>query len=740
MEEIQNDDSEKLLKYLSPRTAWALAVGTAIGWGSFVVTGNTYLLHAGPAGSIIGLLIGMLVMVLIGRNYHYMMNKYPLAGGVYCYTKNLLGHDYGFLTAWFLGLTYIAIFWANATSIPLFARYFLGDFFRFGKLYTLFGNDIYIGEALLTGVAIVLTGILCSKSKLTTARIAFVLVVVLALAIFFCTGAALVGHANSDFSFAPTFIPDKNAFSQTIFIVIISPWAFIGFESISHSAEGFSFPHKKSFSILTLSLVVSTALYIFVIVLSISAYPSEYNGWLEYLKDLGNIKGIKALPPFYAAEHYLGAKGIFILMIVLLSLIITSLIGNMVALSRLIYAVSKDNVIPKKYSHLNKAHVPFHAVQLITVLSILIPFVGRVAIGWIVDVTTIGATIIYGFISYATWKSTTEEKKTAEKRTGFIGMVLMIIFGFLLIVPTPLSGTPITHEALFLFIIWAILGFVVFHHIIKHDTTGKFGNSVVVWIALISFVLIISLIWMYESNGQAVEDAIEKIYRFTHGTACEEDYKLGEDAYMNLAMHDIQVSNIRNTFIVIALFTLSIMMLISNFMILKKREIEHAKEVGKARTIATTDSMTGVKNKHAFTEYENRINGSISSGEEKPFAVVVCDVNGLKHVNDTQGHKAGDEYIRSACRLICQLFKHSPVFRIGGDEFVVIMGSQDYERRTEIMNELNRTVEYNQNNGLVIVAAGMAEFDSEKDSSFASVFERADTLMYERKKKLKGAR
>jgi len=56
--------------YLSSRAAWALAVGTSVGWGSLVVTGNTYLAQAGPAGSILGLLIGCVLMLVISRSFH----------------------------------------------------------------------------------------------------------------------------------------------------------------------------------------------------------------------------------------------------------------------------------------------------------------------------------------------------------------------------------------------------------------------------------------------------------------------------------------------------------------------------------------------------------------------------------------------------------------------------------------------------------------------------------------------
>ena len=139
-----------LRPYLSGRAVWALAVGTSVGWGSLVVTSSTYLTQAGPLGSILGLLIGMALMLIVSRNFHYMANLYPEAGGVYAYTKHVFGYDRAFLISWFLSLTYISMFWANATSLPLFMRYFVGDLFRFGRLFTVFGYEVYLGEALLT--------------------------------------------------------------------------------------------------------------------------------------------------------------------------------------------------------------------------------------------------------------------------------------------------------------------------------------------------------------------------------------------------------------------------------------------------------------------------------------------------------------------------------------------------------------------------------------------------------------
>ncbi len=102
-------------------------------------------------------------------------------------------------------------------------------------------------------------------------------------------------------------------------------------------------------------------------------------------------------------------------------------------------------------------------------------------------------------------------------------------------------------------------------------------------------------------------------------------------------------------------------------------QMKQEEELFSARELANRDALTGVKSKHAFVEAEKELGERIDKGEALEFSIVICDVNGLKAINDNLGHKAGDEYIRAACSVICGIFKHSPVFRIGGDEFSVIL-------------------------------------------------------------------
>ncbi|MEE5993331.1 MAG: GGDEF domain-containing protein [Oscillospiraceae bacterium] len=155
--------------------------------------------------------------------------------------------------------------------------------------------------------------------------------------------------------------------------------------------------------------------------------------------------------------------------------------------------------------------------------------------------------------------------------------------------------------------------------------------------------------------------------------------------------------------------------------------------------MANRDVLTGVKNKRAYVQLEIELDEQIKNGENQNFSIVVCDVNELKEVNDTQGHKAGDEFIQKASSVICDIFKHSPVFRIGGDEFAVILRGQDYLYRAKLMQHLHIVLngQKTNKNEIVLLASGISDFQPEKDIRVQDVFERADTLMYEDKKKCK---
>ena len=166
-----------------------------------------------------------------------------------------------------------------------------------------------------------------------------------------------------------------------------------------------------------------------------------------------------------------------------------------------------------------------------------------------------------------------------------------------------------------------------------------------------------------------------------------------------------------------------------------RQEEEFGRRLAAAQSQARIDALTGVKNRHAYLDVAARMDRQIADHKQPPFAVVMLDVNDLKKINDTIGHQAGDQYIRDACKIVCDIFKHSPVFRVGGDEFAVISQGSDYESIEELIRKVSEHNAEGQHSGGVVIACGMSRFQG--DESVASVFERADQNMYENKSELK---
>ena len=208
------------------------------------------------------------------------------------------------------------------------------------------------------------------------------------------------------------------------------------------------------------------------------------------------------------------------------------------------------------------------------------------------------------------------------------------------------------------------------------------------------------------------------------------------DQIRDISKNNLSTNRNQIAFALIAMLFLAAVLLLE-LRTLSKVKLEAEKETSKTfQNMANTDSMTGVRNKHAYSVYEGAINLKIQNGEIQKLAVVVCDINGLKFINDTQGHAAGDQLIKDACAMICEYFTHGAVFRVGGDEFVVVLQEKGYATMNEVLGELNEKVEANIKDNGVVVSMGSSVLQP-GDQQLRDVFARADHMMYERKKELK---
>ena len=170
-----------------------------------------------------------------------------------------------------------------------------------------------------------------------------------------------------------------------------------------------------------------------------------------------------------------------------------------------------------------------------------------------------------------------------------------------------------------------------------------------------------------------------------------------------------------------------------------------AEQVSQISVTAYTDSLTGVKNKAAYQKMSQDLENDIDNNQAR-FAIVMIDINRLKQVNDTYGHEKGDLYIKGSCKMICDIFKHSPVYRFGGDEFVVVLKGDSYEEREELVEKARDA--FNKSGGRgdrqpwerYSAATGMSEYKGELGERVDNVFKRADKNMYDYKIKMKAQR
>lgn len=172
---------------------------------------------------------------------------------------------------------------------------------------------------------------------------------------------------------------------------------------------------------------------------------------------------------------------------------------------------------------------------------------------------------------------------------------------------------------------------------------------------------------------------------------------------------------------------------------MRSEQINLKNRLDEAIMRANKDPLTGVKNMTAYTEAVGELTAKIAAREEVEFAIVMCDVNKLKTINDNFGHDMGDRYIRNCCKLICDTYDHSPVYRIGGDEFAVILTGTDYANRNTLIDDIGASVLAASaidriEDGKAKMAVGMAVYNPFTDFSVASVTKRADESMYNNKR------
>ncbi len=576
-------------RYLSFAGALALSFGYAVGWGAFVLPGSMFLPNAGPAGTIIGFLIGTVAITVLAFNFHKVTTHLQGAGGTYGFITKVFGQNHGFLMGWFLFLTYMAILWANATALVLLARFLFGDALQFGFHYTMVGFDVYLGEVLLCLAAIVLCACACIAGRRLAIGLHTFFAFVLLAGVVTCFVAALFQHKGGMAGMGPAFSTSGPKAVQILRILAMVPWAFVGFEAVVQSSSEFRFPVKRTFSLLLAAILLAALTYILLALLPTLALPDGYSNWKEYNNALPGLAGIAGMPVFSAAKKALGPLGVAVIGGSMLSGQLTALFATYIAVSRLMRAMADDEMIPQWFGKCNGEGNPVNAILTVMCISLPIPFLGRTVIGWPVDLSNLGAAIAYGYISAAALVIIGKEKgvdHTVEKTAGVFGLAMSIVFSVLMLVPNYLSGSSLSTESYLLLVIWCFAGFLMYRRVFIMDVHGRFGKSTVVWITVLIVIFFSSLMWF----RLAVCDSAKDAYGALVGGIVTAETVRKSISHLNA---DILVKSALELFILVS----SLAVILNLFSILHKRERQYYIEKLKAEENAkrTKDSLIGAR-------------------------------------------------------------------------------------------------------------------------------------------------
>ncbi len=464
MSEQQQQGSFK--KDLRKIDIWALALGAIIGWGCFVMPGTSFLPKAGPVGSMLGLILGGVIISIISVSYGYLIQKFPLSGGEFVYADAAFGKVHAFICGWMIVLAYWSLIPLNSTALAMVSRYILpGSPLQIGYLYTIAGWDVYVGEIALAYLFIIGLGIMNIKGIKSAGWFQTLVAVALFGSVLFVFIGVLL--TKPDFTnLQPYFLEGQSKFSSILAIIAFTPYCFVGFDCIPQAAEEYNFSHKAALGLMIGAIMVGAFIYAAVVFVT-----SVVDPWQPMLA---------SNPDWATGEMILksiGYIGVFFIGIAMLCAVVSGMNAFYIASSRLIYSMAYADALPGKFAVLTPQGTPKRAILFMMILALIAPWFGRQVLSWIVDMTCVGAAM--GFI-YTCASATVLSKRNGDTKQTAISALGVAVASIFLII-TFIPGMPgfLSVPSFIILGIWIVIG-IIFFFIIKHDyINGKWkGVSV----------------------------------------------------------------------------------------------------------------------------------------------------------------------------------------------------------------------------------------------------------------------
>ncbi|MDU0420093.1 APC family permease [Staphylococcus simulans] len=445
-------DRGDLQQNLSEKFVWAIAYGSCIGWGSFILPGD-WISQSGSIAAAIGITIGALLMIIIGVSYGALVKHFPVSGGAFAFSYLSFGRYVSFFSSWFLTFGYICVVALNATAFSLLLKFMMPGVLEHGKVYTIAGWDVYITEIIIATALLLLFTFITIRGAQVSGSLQYYFCIAMVVVVLLMFFGSFFGSGFSLSNLQPLAEEKKGWFTSIIMIVAVAPWAYVGFDNIPQTAEEFDFAPNKTFKLIVYSLLAAAGTYVLMIL---------YTGWLSSRGAENSDLWVTGA----VTQQSFGYIGLFVLAVAITMGIFTGLNGFLMSSSRLLFSMGRSGIMPGVFSKIHpRFKTPYVAILFLGALTLIAPWLGRTALTWIVDMSSTGVSVAYLVTCLSATKlfSYNKESNTYApiyKTFAIVGSIFAFIFlGLLLIPGSPAALSTPSYIAL---IVWLVLGLAFF--------------------------------------------------------------------------------------------------------------------------------------------------------------------------------------------------------------------------------------------------------------------------------------
>lgn len=378
-------------KVLNVGDILVVAFGAMIGWG-WVVSSGQWIENGGVLGTIIGFIIGGIMIYFVGLCYAELTTAMPKCGGEHVFSHKAFGPTVSYVCTWAIILSYIGVVCYEVVSFPTILQYLFPNMSQ-GYLYTIAGFDVYatwLAMAIIMTSIILIINIMGTKSAAKFQKI--LTCVIGAVGIILVVGSAISGDVNNIQNQMFTGNSISSVISNIVKVAIMTPFFFFGFDVIPQAAEEIRVPLKKIGKMMLLSIILAVSFYIGV-VLAVGLIMNS-----TQIQTSMNQSGLVTADAMKIAFN--SSTMAKVLIIGGLCGIITSWNSFLIGGSRALYSMSKSSMIPHIFSKLHKKYnTPVNSILLIGILSIISPFFGKTMLIWIVDAGNFACCLAYCIVS-----------------------------------------------------------------------------------------------------------------------------------------------------------------------------------------------------------------------------------------------------------------------------------------------------------------------------------------------------